>query len=654
MPTQLHSAGRGRLQFVRGPDGRSHFTPTGELPANLAQAYGEATTGRPELARQRLAVLEAGPHPDPQTAFLLGQVYYHLKDWASAEQWFRRVLDEDPQGMVFFQVAEVCTMTGRLAEAAEHHAKAFELDPDNPYIAREHATDLMRQGRTGEAMQIMRSAVDHASDSPQFHSHYLMWLSYLPDLDPQQILDEHLRWAHRHAPSELARQDHGNDRDPSRRLRIGYLCSEFRDHATAYNFEPLLDARDRDQTEVFGYGSVGSADEVTERLKAKFDHYRDIRGTDDWAAASLIAEDWIDILVAVGGHVPDNRLRILAYRPAPIQVEFGAVATTGMAQVDYRFTDRLRDGPESERWYAERPLYLPGVDCYRPPANAPAVGPLPSRKKGVVTLACFNNSLKVTPAALALWAQILANNKTCRLLLKFKAGEDQALAGAFLDRLAAVGIESRRVEIMGWLPSSDHLALYNQVDIGLDTHPFSGCITTLEALWMGVPVVSRVAAGSGYWPARMGRSYLQRVGLECLAATTDRDYVLKTLALAQNLDALDKIRQSLRARMTAQGGLCDAKAYMAAVESAYRLIWKDWCIQRRKAQSEEHRNKTDGECRHEGIDHRDHRVCRKPPGGVHPGPAAGRGGDRSGPLAVTQGQHPRDLGQDHPPLRRPA
>jgi protein O-GlcNAc transferase len=584
VPTRLHDAGRmrGRLQFVRGPDGRSQFTASGDLPSDLALAYGEATGGRSESARQRLAALEAGPVRDLQAAFMMGQIYYHLKDWASAERWFGRVLDEDPQAMVVFQLAEVCTMTGRLPEAAEHHARAFELDPDNPYIAREHATDLMRQGRTAEAMQIMRSAVDHAPDNPQFHSHYLMWLSYLPDLDPQQILDEHLRWAQRHAPRQWARQDHANVPDPDRRLRIGYLCSEFRSHATVHNFEPFLDGRDRQQADVFGYGSVGLADQVTERLKTKFDAYRDIRGLDDRTAADVISQDQIDILVVIGGHVPDNRLRVLAYRPAPIHVEFGAVATTGMSQIDYRFTDRFRDSPQSERWYVERPVYLPGFDCYQPPADAPSVGPLPAFQKGFVTFACFNNSLKITPAILGLWSQILATHKSCRLLLKFKAGEDQALRKALLDRLAAVGVDPGHVEILGWLPSSDHLALYNQADIGLDTHPFGGFITTLEALWMGVPVVSRVAEGSGYWPGRTGLSHLQRVGLEYFAATTDRDYVAKALALARNLSALAKIRRSLRSRMTAPGGLCDAKSYMAGVESAYRQMWRQWCEKRQK------------------------------------------------------------------------
>jgi predicted O-linked N-acetylglucosamine transferase (SPINDLY family) len=552
------------------------------VPEGLAEAYAEATKGQAERAKGRLEALERtglDSHcGDVQVVFLMGQTYYHVKDWVAAERWFRRVLDLDSGPMVYFQMGQICTMTNRPSEAAEFNRKAYEADPANPYIAREYATDLMRQGETQEGMRIMRTAVDLAPDSPQFHSHYLMRLSYLSDLDPQGILDEHLRWAQRHAPAHLARRDHPNVPDPGRRLRIGYLCSEFRNHATVYNFEPFLDGRDRDGFEIFGYGSVGFADPVTERLKSKFDGYRDIRTIDDKAAAEKIAEDQIDILVVIGGHVPDNRLCVLAYRPAPIQVEFGEVATTGMAQIDYRFTDRLRDSPESERWYVERPVYLPGFDCYQPPANAPSVGPLPALRKEFVTFACFNNSLKITTAMLGLWAQILAASKTSRLLLKFKSGEDESIRKAFHDRLGVMSVDPSRVEILGWKPAVDHLALYNEADIGLDTYPFDGCITTLEALWMGVPVVSRMADGSsGYWTGRMGFSHLTRVGLECLAAMTDRQYVVKAVALAQNLPALAKIRGSMRARMTAPGGLCDAKAYMLGVEQAYRRMWQPWC-----------------------------------------------------------------------------
>jgi protein O-GlcNAc transferase len=229
----------------------------------------------------------------------------------------------------------------------------------------------------------------------------------------------------------------------------------------------------------------------------------------------------------------------------------------------------------------ERPVYLPGFDCFQAPANAPSVGSLPALRKGFVTFACFNNSLKITPAILGLWAEILTASKTSRLLLKFKGGEDELVRKAFRDRLGSLGVDLARVEILGWKSAADHLALYNEADIGLDTHPFDGCITTLEALWMGVPVVSRVAAGSGYWTGRMGLSHLTRVGLECLAGTTNRHYVIKALALTRNLPALAKIRQSLRARMSAPGGLCDGKAYMQGVEQAYRGMWKEWCAKTR-------------------------------------------------------------------------
>jgi protein O-GlcNAc transferase len=585
-PTELRTP-TGPLRFSTGPDGKSQLVVTTAVPDGLAEAYTEASQGQHERARQRLAALERtnlGPRsPDGQVAFLMGQTYFLVKDWAAAERWFQRVLDLGPEPVVTFQMGQICTATSRLSEAADYHRMAYEADPDNPYIAREHATDLMRAGETQEGMRIMRTAVDNAPGNPQLHSHYLMRLSYLPDLDPQAILQEHLCWAQRHAPVHLARQDHPNVPDPGRRLRIGYLCSEFRDHATVYNFEPFLDGRDRDQFEVYGYGSVGFPDQVTERLKGKFDGYHEILRLDDRAAADLIAGDRIDVLVVIGGHVPDNRLRVLAYKPAPVQVGYGAVSTTGMSQIDYRLTDTLKDGPPSETLYAEQAVYVePGGDCYLPPRETPSVGPLPALANGMVTFACFNNVLKITPAILALWASILKVCPNSRLLLKFKDGEVPFIRKALHDRLGALGIDPRRVEILGWVP--DRLALCNQADIALDTYPYSGCTTTCECLWMGLPVISRVGEPRGYWYTRMGYAVLRRVGLEILAASSDRQYVVKAVALAQNLTALAKIRASLRARMTAPGGLGDAGAHMQGVERAYRWMWRQWCEGRHQKQ----------------------------------------------------------------------
>jgi len=583
------------LRFTTGPDGKSQLVVTTAVPDGLAEAYAEASQGQHERARQRLAALERtdlGPRSrDGQVAFLMGQTYFLVKDWAAAERWFQRVLDLGPEPMVYFQMGQICTATNRVSEAADYHRMAYEADPDNPFIARERATDLMRGGETQEGMRIMRTAVDSAPGNPQLHSHYLMRLSYLPDLDPQAILQEHLCWAQRHAPIHLARTRHSNVPDPGRRLRIGYLCSEFRDHATVYNFEPFLDGRDRGQFEVYGYGSVGFPDQVTERLKGKFDHYREILRLDDRAAADLIAGDRIDVLVIIGGHVPDNRLRVLAYKPAPVQVGYGAVSTTGMSQIDYRLTDALKDGPASQALYVEQSVYVePGGDCYLPPREAPLVGPLPALANGIVTFACFNNVLKITPPILALWASILEVCPNSRLLLKFKDGEAPFVQKALHDRLGALGIDSRRVEILGWVPAQERLALCNQADIALDTYPYSGCTTTCECLWMGLPVISRVGETRGYWYTRMGQAMLRRVGLEVLAASSDRQYVVKAVALARSLPALAQIRASMRARMTAPGGLCDARAFMQGVERAYRWMWRRWCDQKIRDPKSEIRN----------------------------------------------------------------
>jgi predicted O-linked N-acetylglucosamine transferase (SPINDLY family) len=348
-------------------------------------------------------------------------------------------------------------------------------------------------------------------------------------------------------------------------------------HSVAYNFEPILDGRDRRNVQVFGYGNVARPDEVTDRLKAKFDHYRSIRGLDDHTVVRMIERDEIDILVAVAGHAGDNRLTVLAYKPAPIQVDYQGVNTTGMQQVDYRFTDSLLDPAGSEKFYVEASVYLPGgVHCYRPPDFAPPVVPLPAERAGHVTFGSFNGSLKSNPFVVSLWAEVLKNVDDSRLLMKFHGGGDRETKDRYLEQFRRLQISPERVEIHGWKSPVEHLKLYGRVDIALDTYPFNGCLTTLEGMWMGVPTVTLVGESL---ISRAGLSILSRVGLEFFAASTRDEYVAKATALARNRPALAKIRASMRQRMTAST-LCDSKTYAAGLETAYRKMWRRWCRSR--------------------------------------------------------------------------
>ncbi|UCE47215.1 MAG: hypothetical protein JSW47_16620, partial [Phycisphaerales bacterium] len=241
---------------------------------------------------------------------------------------------------------------------------------------------------------------------------------------------------------------------------------------------------------------------------------------------------------------------------------------------DYRLTDRIHDRPEMQKFYVEELVYLPGGSiCYTPPDYAPPIGPLPALANGHITFGVFNNGSKINTAMMSLWAQILKTNHKSKLLLKSRAGNDKAVRNSYFYQFEKLGISRERVEISGQKPFIEYLRLFNRIDIALDPHPYNGCMTTLEGLWMGVPLVSLV--GENY-VSRCGLSMLTRIGLESLVASTHQEYVDKASTLAQDLETLVEMRFSMRKRMAAST-LCDARAFARSVENAYRDMWRKWC-----------------------------------------------------------------------------
>jgi predicted O-linked N-acetylglucosamine transferase (SPINDLY family) len=332
---------------------------------------------------------------------------------------------------------------------------------------------------------------------------------------------------------------------------------------------------------VYGYGHVACPDVQTHRLAGKADGYRGVYGWPHTRIAECIRGDQIDILLVVGGHVGDNGLQVCIHQAAPIQVDFQGIGTTGLEQVHYRLTDDQIDPPDSLRFYVEESLYLPGgLPCLRPPESSPWVSPLPASHNGYVTFGAFNSHVKITEPVLDAWATLLRAVPGSRLLLKFHSGSDPTLRRLCLDGLGRRGVTEDRVEIWGRMAYMEYMDLYSRVDVALDTHPFNGCITTLEGLWMGVPLVTLTG---DTFVSRMGRSILCRVGLEALSCTTVPEYVAKARALASQTDALAAIRSSLRERLLASP-LCSPRRIGAELESAFRTMWDRWCRTQGRAQ----------------------------------------------------------------------
>jgi predicted O-linked N-acetylglucosamine transferase (SPINDLY family) len=300
---------------------------------------------------------------------------------------------------------------------------------------------------------------------------------------------------------------------------------------------------------------------LTRRLQAAATQWRDVVGMSDQRLAEQIWADRIDILFDLAGHGAGNRLLVFARKPAPIQVTWaGYVGTTGLKSMDYLLADRYEVPPGAERHYRERVLRMPdGYVCYDPPAYAPAVASLPALDCGRVTLACFNNPAKITPQTVEVWARILDRLPGARLMLKFKGWNDSGLARRFAEMFAAHAIDSGRLEFLGYSPHAELLAEYNRVDLALDSFPYSGGLTTCEALWMGVPVVT--CPGETF-AGRHSLSHLSNVGLTEMIADDLDAYVELVVSLAGDLPRLAVLRAGLRQRM-AVSPLCDGKRFAA-------------------------------------------------------------------------------------------
>jgi protein O-GlcNAc transferase len=477
-----------------------------------------------------------------------------------------------------YNLALALQTEGKLGEAVATYEQALKLRTNDHEIENNLGHALLAQGRLEQAMAAFRRALTLKAGFADAHSNLLVCLNYCSDTTRTDVFAKHVAWGKRHAAAlRLSPAAYSNPRTPHRRLRIGYVSPDLRMHSVAFFIEPLLGAHDHENYEIFCYANVTHPDTVTKRLQALTDQWRDIAQLSDEETARVIRKDGIDILVDLAGHTAGNRLLTFARKPAPIQVAYlGYPNTRGLAAIDYWLSDAYADPVgKTEDYYVEKVVRLPrGLNCYKPLPESPGVGPLPTLHADHITFGSFNNASKISEVTIACWAKILIGVSTARLLLKARALSDEQTCDRLQDAFAAQGITPQRIDMIGRVASSvEHLALYNRVDIGLDTFPYNGHTTTCEALWMGVPVIT--LAGTTH-AGRVGVSLLTQAGLAELITATPEAYVELAIELANDLPHLQGLRQSLRERLAASA-LCDAKGFTRALEAAYRGMWEKYC-----------------------------------------------------------------------------
>ncbi|MHC4114908.1 MAG: FkbM family methyltransferase [Planctomycetota bacterium] len=517
------------------------------------------------------------------TMYTVATLLEETDQYERAAQYYTDMLnifdipDVKELSMIYLKASVMNIKSGQCMQAIDNLSKAKELDPDNIHIWNNLSGAIMKIGRLEEAMDLLREALTVNSRYKEGYSNLLLDYNYLPDAKPSEIFAESKKWAQIQAPAKLACTKHDNSLEPDRKLRIGYISPDFRNHSVAFFFEPLLNGHDRNKFEIYGYGSVEKPDETTERLIDKFDFYRGINKVCDEKVVKCIMADSIDILVELAGHTGANRLHVLGFKPAPIQVSYlGYPNTTGMTQVDYRLTDDIADTPDQQKYYTEKLVYLPnGFLCYDPGELTLTIKELPMLHSDYITFSCFNNINKLSPVLIKAWIDILNAVPDSRLLLKFTEGKDPEVRQYYYNLFAENGLKNpkERLILSGWLVNLEHFELYNNIDIALDTYPYNGTTTTCQALLMGVPVIT---LASSRHSSRVGLDILSRIEMQFFAAQTPEEYVKKAVALASKPEALTKIRETMRRRLAASP-LCNYGLIANDIENAYRKMWHDYC-----------------------------------------------------------------------------
>jgi protein O-GlcNAc transferase len=587
----------------------------GQLPAAL-EALGRAAVLRPDVAgnHYELANVLRAMGKLPQAIESYRRALAIQPDYADAlvnlgialansgkrdeagEAW-RAALKINPRDFeALVNLVNHSRSLGRLSEAIDYARRALAIDPGSATAVNNLASVYQQQGRLDEAIAQYRRAIKLPGASIYAYSNLLLNLQYDGTFSPQEVFAEHLRWAQRYeAPLAATIRPHTNDRSPDRRLKIGYVSPDFRDHAIAFFMEPILAHHDPEQVEVFCYAAAPTIDGVTRRLQryVRGQNWRTIFRVRDADAAEMVRRDGIDILVDLAAHTSAHRLRLFAHKPAPVQVTYlGYAGTTGMNTIDWRITDAIVDPPPAassvdsppaasaaelgltEALHTEKLMRLPRTQwCYRPPSPAPPVAEGPARTNGFVTFGNATNLAKITPRTLDLWARVLVATPGSHLALKSKSFTDDATRERVTAEFANRGVSAERMTLVGGGDLADYLGFFSRIDVCLDTFPFAGGTTTCHTLFMGVPVITLVGPTS---VSRVGASVLTNVGLTELIAEMPGQFVQIATDLAGDAERLGMIRQSLRERMLASP-LCDEPGFVRELELAYRQMWRAWC-----------------------------------------------------------------------------
>ncbi len=499
---------------------------------------------------------------------------------AAAIASLRRAIAIDPARAEFrANLANLQSEEGDLDAAVASFRSALSLRPGYAAARQGLAAAQLAQGDTDAAIASFREVLALGPEQTDAHSGLLFSMNIDPRVSPAERLAEARRYgsavAARARPFERWAFDVADASiGRSAPLRVGIVSGDLRAHPVGFFIESVLAQVDPSRLEFLAYSTLPQEDALTARIKPRFAAWTRIAGLDDEAAAARIRADGVHVLIDMAGHTADNSLPLFAWKPAPVQATWlGYFGTTGVAAIDYLLADPVSVPRSRQDQFTEALWRLPdGRFCFTPPADAAQypVAPLPALRGGGFTFGCFQAGLKLNDAVLAAWGRILRALPGARLRIQNAAMGYVGARSALLERLARAGIAADRVALFGRMPREEYLRAHADVDIILDTFPYTGATTTCEALWMGVPTLT--LAGDTL-ASRQGASLLASTGLDDWIAADEDDYVARAIALASAQERLARLRADLRERALASP-LFDAERFARNLERALLGMWQ--------------------------------------------------------------------------------
>lgn len=580
LPNALCSLGNALLGQGKLTDAAARYEQALAIKPDFPEALcnlGDALQGQGKLIDAAARYEQAlDIKPDfPEALCNLGDLLQGQGRLAEAITHYEQALAINPDLLeVLCNLGLALYVQGRLTEGIARLEQALSINPDMPAALCNLGSALKAQGKLADGIARFKQALTIKPDFAVAHSNLLLTMQYMPLVTAEEQFEAHQQYAERFEATLKAHwQPHRNKSDPAKKIRIGYVSGDLKNHAVAYFIEPILASHDRSQVEVFCYYNNTHCDDHTNRIAINADQWLQCNAMSDEQLAERIRVDNIDILVDLSGHTAHNRLPVFARKPAPVQATWiGYAGTTGLSAMDYRITDAFMDPPGmSERYHSEALIRLPDTNAaYRPEPGCPPINPLPALTSGALVFASLNNLTKMNQAVVNLWSKILTALPHARLMLGNVT--DEGIERRVIDMFAQAGIAAKRLILKPKVSLLDYLEFHHEIDVALDPFPYNGGTTSMHSLWMGVPVLTLTGV---HTVSRVGVAVLSRAGLQEFIAHSEDEYLQRALSIAQDLPGLNRIRQSLRGRMSSADS--DPTNITRHLETAYRVMWRKWC-----------------------------------------------------------------------------